>query len=248
MGMHPCAPGAARPSLPQGWWLGTGGAGGDGTDGGKTGSGMGLGCGAGGSQAGGLQRGGGRSLIAPCNRTHTLWVRWRQGGPQAGGGGGGGGVSLRAPPSLPGQPRAAGEGRMRHFCCCHTQRSGVNGKALQARVPPRHPTRHRHVRGCLRGQAEPGQPPSPCCSRRAPGPPAMPQHGGAGAKARGAARGGQAAVAGGAAPRGGSVVGALRPLHPGSLTRAPGQHLSKQVSVRDGGAAGTCRGPLGGGG
>lgn len=131
------------------------------------------------------------------------------------------GGSLWAPPSWPGQAPAAGEGRVRHFCC-RTQRSGVGGEALRVGVPPRHPTRRRRVRGCLRGQAGPGQQPSPCRSRRAPGPLATPQHPGAGAKAGGAPRGGRAAAAAGAAPRGGSVVGALHPLHPGSLTPAPG--------------------------
>lgn len=64
----------------------------------------------------------------------------------------------------------------------------------------------------------------------------------------GAPRGGQTSEPAGATPRGGCIVGALHPLRSGGLTPAPGQHLSKRVSVRDGGAAGTCRGPLGSGG
>lgn len=143
---------------------------------------------------------------------------------------------LSGPPpdqSLPGHRPATGEGRMRHFSSSRTQRSGVDGKALRAGVPPRHPTRSRRVRGCLRGQAGPGQQRSLCRSRRPPDPPAVPQHGGAGAKAGGGTTGWADMGAGGSNTEGRLHRGCSPPAplrQPDTSPRA----ASVQASVRAG--------------
>lgn len=63
------------------------------------------------------------------------------------------GGSLQVPQSLPGQPLATREGRMRHFCCCPCRGAAwraLSCKCAAATAPPELPG----VRGYPRGQAE----------------------------------------------------------------------------------------------